>query len=84
LFWYIFQNLAGSIDMDMEELHMAAAAYYNNSSWQLQQLAGNFFGSMDMNGDGQVSFDEFVAFFRQCGYHWIDPNSFRSWDRNGC
>ncbi|XP_062165214.1 uncharacterized protein LOC133871780 [Alnus glutinosa] len=54
----------------MEELHMAAAAYYNNSSWQLQQLAGNFFGSMDMNGDGRVSFHEFVAFFR-----WDNPNN---------
>jgi Ca2+-binding EF-hand superfamily protein len=69
--------------MNMEELHMAAAAYYNNSSQQLQQLAANFFGSMDMNGDGRVSFDEFVAFFRHCGYHWIDSNFFRSSEHNG-
>ncbi|GLT76805.1 hypothetical protein SLA2020_484430 [Shorea laevis] len=66
----------------MEELHMAAAAYYNNSSVQLQQLATDFFRSMDMNRDGRVSFNEFVAFFSQCGYNWIDPNFFCSLDRN--
>jgi Ca2+-binding EF-hand superfamily protein len=62
-----------STDMNnMEELHVAAAAYYSYSSRQLQQLAKDFFRSMDMNGDGQVSFIEFVAFFRQCGYNWPD------------
>ncbi|XP_062154178.1 uncharacterized protein LOC133862394 [Alnus glutinosa] len=68
--------------MNMEELHMAAAAYYNNSASHLKQLAANFFYSMDTNGDGLVSFDEFYNFFRQSGYNWIDPNFFRSLDRN--
>ncbi|KAK7859061.1 hypothetical protein CFP56_008751 [Quercus suber] len=67
----------------MEELHMAASAYYRNASNELRQRATEFFNSMDTNGDGGVSFNEFVQFFVQNGYNWIDPNLFRSLDRNG-
>uniref|UniRef100_A0A7N2MK41 EF-hand domain-containing protein n=1 Tax=Quercus lobata TaxID=97700 RepID=A0A7N2MK41_QUELO len=38
---------------------------------------------MDTNGDGGVSFNEFVQFFVQNGYNRGDPNFFRSLDRNG-
>nr|XP_023875893.1 uncharacterized protein LOC111988336 [Quercus suber] len=68
---------------NMEELHMAASAYYRNASNELRQRATEFFNSMDTNGDGGVSFNEFVQFFVQNGYNWIDPNLFRSLDRNG-
>jgi hypothetical protein len=72
------------MDMNMEELHMAAVAYYHNSAPHLQQLVANFFCSMDTNQDGGVSFDEFLNFIQQCGYNnWIDPNYFfRSLNRN--
>ena len=68
---------------NMEELHMAASAYYGNASDELRQLATEFFNSMDTDGDGEVSFNEFVQFLVQIGYHWVDPNLFRSLDRNG-
>ncbi|KAK9992992.1 hypothetical protein SO802_022695 [Lithocarpus litseifolius] len=67
---------------NMEELHTAASAYYQNASNGLRQLAEEFFNSMDTNGDGGVSFNEFVQFFVQNGYTF-DPNLFRSLDRNG-
>jgi Ca2+-binding EF-hand superfamily protein len=39
---------------------------------------------MDMNGDGRVSFNELLNFFRQyCGNNWIDPNFVLSLDRDG-
>ncbi|XP_030933846.1 uncharacterized protein LOC115959548 [Quercus lobata] len=68
---------------NMEELHMAASAYYSNASDELRQRATEFFNSMDTNGDGGVSFNEFVQFFVQNGYNRGDPNFFRSLDRNG-
>ncbi|KAC0722799.1 hypothetical protein FH972_027116 [Carpinus fangiana] len=41
---------------------------------------------MDTNRDGLVSLNEFVDFFRLCGYRWSDPNFFHCLDRNrdGC
>ncbi|XP_050255250.1 uncharacterized protein LOC126701172 [Quercus robur] len=68
---------------NMEELHMAASAYYSNASDELRQRAIEFFNSMDTNGDGGVSFNEFIQFFVQNGYNRVDPNFFRSLDRNG-
>uniref|UniRef100_A0A7N2MM78 EF-hand domain-containing protein n=1 Tax=Quercus lobata TaxID=97700 RepID=A0A7N2MM78_QUELO len=68
---------------NMEELHMAASAYYRNASNELRQRATEFFNSMDTNGDGGVSFNEFVQFFVQNGYNRVDPNLFRGLDRNG-
>ncbi|KAB1219353.1 hypothetical protein CJ030_MR3G001164 [Morella rubra] len=65
----------------MEELHMAATAYYHNASGELQELAQDFFHSMDLNGDRQITFDELAAFFRHWGYH-LSPNLFISLDRN--
>ncbi|KAK2643767.1 hypothetical protein Ddye_018962 [Dipteronia dyeriana] len=67
----------------MEELREAAIAYYNNGSSDVQMVAWNFFKSMDVNGDGNVSLIEFVEFLRHRGYHWISPNLFTELDRNG-
>ncbi|EXC04079.1 hypothetical protein L484_011271 [Morus notabilis] len=66
----------------MEELRLAARAYYNNSSSDLQNLAINFFRSMDANRDGWVSFQEFTRFLRHNGYNWVNPNMFSQLDTN--
>jgi Ca2+-binding EF-hand superfamily protein len=70
------------MEMAMEELHMAALAYYNESSPKEKKLAEDFFDSMDTDQDGQVSIDEFADFFKQ-----LDDSMGRSFfaalDRNG-
>ncbi|KAK4585924.1 hypothetical protein RGQ29_023213 [Quercus rubra] len=68
--------------MAMEELRMAAHAYYNNSNRDLQNKAWDFFNSMDLNGNGRVNYDEFKQFFMQYGYNWADPNFYHSLDRD--
>ncbi|XP_042967348.1 uncharacterized protein LOC122300625 isoform X2 [Carya illinoinensis] len=67
----------------LNELHAAARAYYRNASQDLQEKASAFFHAMDMDRNGRVSFYEFVTFFRECGYNWIDGDTFRTFDRNG-
>ncbi|GMN53305.1 hypothetical protein TIFTF001_022456 [Ficus carica] len=66
----------------MEELRLAAMAYYRNSSREFQDLAANFFKAMDTNGDGRVSFDEFTSFLRQHGYNWVKTDMFSQLDAN--
>ncbi|KAG2721945.1 hypothetical protein I3760_02G105500 [Carya illinoinensis] len=68
---------------DINELHAAAFAYYRNASQDVRERACAFFNAMDMDRDGQVCLFEFVTFFRECGYNWIDGNTFRAFDRNG-
>ncbi|KAB1219363.1 hypothetical protein CJ030_MR3G001154 [Morella rubra] len=65
----------------MEEIHMAAIAYYHNASCELQELAWSFFRSMDLNGDRQISFGELALFFRHWDYYSI-RNLFISLDQN--
>jgi hypothetical protein len=66
----------------MEDLHEAALAYYNNAPRDLQRLAWNFYLALDRDGDGQVSYSEYVQFLQQ-SYGWIRPNFFMDLDRNG-
>ncbi|XP_041014945.1 uncharacterized protein LOC121257010 isoform X2 [Juglans microcarpa x Juglans regia] len=66
----------------MEELHEAAMAYYSNAPIELQRLAWNFYLSLDTDGDGQVSFTEYINFLQK-SYTWIRPNFFMDLDRNG-
>ncbi|KAL6196796.1 hypothetical protein ACLB2K_032409 [Fragaria x ananassa] len=66
----------------MEELNQAAIAYYNNGSQNLQILASDFFKSLDTNGDGGVSWSEFISFLQQSGYD-IDPDMFNELDQDG-
>ena len=68
---------------NMEDLHIAASAYYWSASNQIRQHAEEFFYSMDTNGDGGVSFNEFAQFIVQNGYPCPDFNLFRGLDRNG-
>ncbi|KAG2727777.1 hypothetical protein I3843_01G170700 [Carya illinoinensis] len=65
----------------MEELHEAAMAYYANAPIELQRLAWNFYLSLDTDGDGQVSFTEYINFLQK-SYSWIRPNFFLELDRN--
>lgn len=65
----------------MEELHEAAIAYYNNVPRDLQRLAWNFYLALDTDGDGRVSYAEYVKFLQQ-SYGWIRPNFFMDLDRN--
>ncbi|KAI3520342.1 hypothetical protein L1887_09704 [Cichorium endivia] len=48
----------------MEELSKMAMAYYQASSDHLQELARNFFGTMDHDGDGKIDRREFLEFMR--------------------
>ncbi|KAL4643684.1 uncharacterized protein LOC142625736 [Castanea sativa] len=70
----------------MEEFHEVAIAYYNNAPRNLQRLAWSFFLALDSDGDGQISYMEYINFLRQCGYGWISSNFFKDLDRNrdGC
>jgi Ca2+-binding EF-hand superfamily protein len=68
--------------MKMEELHMAASAYYKNASPEVKKLAEDFFYSMDTDQDGQVSIDEFTDFFKQLDDS-MDRSFFAAFDRNG-
>ncbi|GMY27008.1 Calcium-binding EF-hand [Fagus crenata] len=70
----------------MEEFHEVAIAYYNNAPRNLQRLAWNFFLALDTDGDGRISYMEFISFLRQCGYAWISSNFFKDLDRDsdGC
>ncbi|KAM4117024.1 hypothetical protein ACB094_02G094200 [Castanea mollissima] len=77
----------GELTPQISELHRAAIAYYHNICDQdLRNKAWNFFKSMDTDGNDQVSYDEFIQFFRQAGYNFADPNFFRCLDHNqdGC
>ena len=66
----------------MEELHMAASAYYNNSSPEVKKLAQEFFDSMDTDKDEKVSIDEFTDFVKQHDDS-VDRSFFAALDRNG-
>ncbi|KAL8048291.1 hypothetical protein ABFX02_07G054500 [Erythranthe guttata] len=48
----------------MDELRETAKAHYRAGSPEVQQLAYDFFKSMDTDGDGRVDLSEFLAFMR--------------------
>ncbi|CBI23727.3 hypothetical protein VitviT2T_006818 [Vitis vinifera] len=71
----------------MEEIREAALAYYEAGTQEQKQLAWAFFQTLDVDGDGTVSVQEFVNFLRGRGYRLFDnPNFYRALDRdgNGC
>lgn len=53
---------------EMEGLRKVASAHYQAGSRRVQTLAHNFFNAMDCNGDGQISFQEFMTFMSQEGH----------------
>ncbi|KAL6342990.1 hypothetical protein AAG906_017010 [Vitis piasezkii] len=52
----------------MEEIREAALAYYEAGTQEQKQLAWAFFQTLDVDGDGTVSIQEFVNFLRGRGY----------------
>ena len=71
----------------MEEIREAALAYYEAGTQEQKQLAWAFFQTLDVDGDGTVSVQEFVNFLRGRGYRLFDnANFYRALDcdGNGC
>ncbi|KAK9288746.1 hypothetical protein L1049_017210 [Liquidambar formosana] len=67
----------------MQEIREAVIAYYKAVAEEYRQVARKFFESMDANGDGKVSLDEYLQFLREQGYtHLKSRNFFDELDRN--
>ncbi|KAJ9540057.1 hypothetical protein OSB04_026563 [Centaurea solstitialis] len=68
----------------MEELMVIAKAYYQASSDHHQQLARDFFGAMDHDGDGKIDQKEFIEFLISEGYAQMTrPSFFKQLDLDG-
>ncbi|XP_022849541.1 uncharacterized protein LOC111371662 isoform X1 [Olea europaea var. sylvestris] len=69
---------------EMEELREIARAHYHAGAQQVQDLAHEFFNSMDSDGDGRIDFFEFLAFVKQEGHYQMHNLSFfKELDRDG-
>ncbi|KAG5560460.1 hypothetical protein RHGRI_003694 [Rhododendron griersonianum] len=67
----------------MEEMRGAAMAYYANMPNNQQQMVRSFYESIDRNGDGKVSIQEYSVFLAEKGYkQCMPPNLFKLLDRN--
>ncbi|KAG5560462.1 hypothetical protein RHGRI_003695 [Rhododendron griersonianum] len=67
----------------MEEMQGAAMAYYANMPNNQQQMVRSFYESIDRNGDGKVSIQEYSVFLAEKGYkQCMPPNLFKLLDRN--
>ncbi|KAF7115347.1 hypothetical protein RHSIM_RhsimUnG0058100 [Rhododendron simsii] len=68
----------------MEEMRGVAMAYYVNMSNNQQQMVLGFYQSIDTNGDGKVSVQEYLDFLEQKGYSkgYMPPNFFKLLDEN--
>ncbi|KAE9452986.1 hypothetical protein C3L33_15115, partial [Rhododendron williamsianum] len=67
----------------MEEMRGAAMAYYANMSIDQQQKLLSFYKSLDTNGDGKVSIQEYLDFLVKKGYtRFVPPNLFKLLDEN--
>ncbi|KAF2285557.1 hypothetical protein GH714_005455 [Hevea brasiliensis] len=68
----------------MEEISETAKAYYANLSEKQKRLATDLFRSIDTNGDGEISFEEYQQYLKQKGFKTIaSPDFFRKLDQNG-
>ncbi|KAK9180038.1 hypothetical protein WN943_029245 [Citrus x changshan-huyou] len=66
-----------------QEFHDSAIICYNNATEEVQNLAKNFFNSMDTNGDGRISRSEFLQFLGKFNNtQWIQE-LFQSINQNG-
>ncbi|KAK6914168.1 EF-hand domain [Dillenia turbinata] len=74
-----------SLERDpMESLRKIATTYYNKGSEHVKQLVKEFFNSMDINGDGQISLHEFLSFMKEEGYSQMsNPFFFKVLDKDG-
>ncbi|KAG5560457.1 hypothetical protein RHGRI_003692 [Rhododendron griersonianum] len=58
-------------------------AYYTNMSHDQQLMVLGFYESIDTNGDGKVSVQEYLDFLKQKGYNrYVPPNLFKLLDKN--
>ncbi|KAJ4972400.1 hypothetical protein NE237_005499 [Protea cynaroides] len=66
----------------MEDIREAALAFYEAGPSEVKQLADTVFRSMDVNGDGWISIDEFQGFLMKNGYSCYNPKLFFEIDRD--
>ncbi|KAG5560443.1 hypothetical protein RHGRI_003679 [Rhododendron griersonianum] len=66
----------------MEEIRGAAMAYYARMSDDQRQSVEGFISRMDGNGDGKVSFQEYLDFIGAQGYDHVPSDLFRLLDEN--
>lgn len=69
---------------DMEDLHEISQSYYQAGSEELQDLAKEFFNSLDTDGDGKITLTEFLQFTKQeCCEQTSNPQFFQILDKDG-
>jgi hypothetical protein len=68
----------------MEELHKIAKAYYETANSENKDLGHRLFKRMDVDGDGQISLHEFLAFLKNEGRgEMASPSFFKELNKNG-
>ncbi|PIA49598.1 hypothetical protein AQUCO_01300408v1 [Aquilegia coerulea] len=66
----------------MDEIREVALAYYANSSDDTKEVAKNFFNSMDIDGDGKISMNEFEEYVKK-KWRRFKPELFAELDKDG-
>ncbi|XP_057459516.1 uncharacterized protein LOC130750104 [Actinidia eriantha] len=70
-------------EREMEEMHNAAMAYYENLTEEQKQQARKLYELSDTNGDGTVSLEEFLDFLSEQNFsEYVPPNLFKLLDKN--
>ncbi|KAI5574828.1 hypothetical protein BDE02_10G170800 [Populus trichocarpa] len=68
----------------MDELHKIAKAYYETANSENKDLGHRLFKRMDVDGDGQISLHEFLAFLKNEGRgEMASPSFFKELNKNG-
>lgn len=68
---------------EMNELREIAQTHYGAAPQNVQQLANDFFNSMDTDGDDKVDLQEFLSFMKQEGYtNMSNPHFFKLLDKD--
>ncbi|KAJ6900199.1 B3 domain-containing transcription factor VRN1-like [Populus alba x Populus x berolinensis] len=68
----------------MDELHKIAKTYYETANSDDKDLVHQVFKRMDMDGDGEISLQEFLAFVKSEGrIEMASPSFFKELNKNG-